>query len=43
MVSGDRRGEDEIVRHGGRSLALETLCALLFLTFLDSTVVSSSA
>jgi EmrB/QacA subfamily drug resistance transporter len=39
-VSGDRRGEDEIVPRGGRSLALGTLCALLFLTFLDNTVVS---
>lgn len=27
-------------RHGGRSLALAVLCTLLFLTFLDNTVVS---
>ena len=27
-------------RHGGRSLALAVLCTLLFLTFLDNTIVS---
>ena len=27
-------------RHGGRSLALAVLCTILFLTFLDNTVVS---
>ena len=36
-VSGDRRG---VVPRGGLGLALATLCTLLFLTFLDNTVVS---
>ena len=36
-VSGDRPG---IVQRGGQGLALATLCTLLFLTFLDNTVVS---
>jgi EmrB/QacA subfamily drug resistance transporter len=36
-VSGDRPG---VVPRGGRALALATLCTLLFLTFLDNTVVS---
>src|SRR5689334_23067915 len=41
-VSGDRhRGQgDGIVPRGGQALALGTLCTLLFLTFLDNTVVS---
>ena len=29
-----------VARHGGRSLALAVLCTLLFLTFLDNTIVS---
>jgi EmrB/QacA subfamily drug resistance transporter len=33
-------GEQRMVARGGRSLALATLCTLLFLTFLDNTVVS---
>ena len=37
-VSGDRRGRT--VPGGGQALALATLCTLLFLTFLDNTVVS---
>src|SRR5690349_22992416 len=38
-VSGDRpRGG--VVPRGGQALALGTLCTLLFLTFLDNTVVS---
>jgi EmrB/QacA subfamily drug resistance transporter len=36
-VSGDRPG---VVARGGQGLALATLCSLLFLTFLDNTVVS---
>ena len=36
-VSGDRPG---VVPRGGQALALATLCTLLFLTFLDNTVVS---
>src|SRR5580693_7505706 len=39
-VSGDRHGEERIVARGGQSLALATLCTLLFLTFLDNTIVS---
>jgi EmrB/QacA subfamily drug resistance transporter len=39
-VSGDQRGEHGIVARGGQSLALAVLCTLLFLTFLDNTVVS---
>ncbi|HJZ01464.1 MAG TPA: MFS transporter, partial [Streptosporangiaceae bacterium] len=39
-VSGESHGGAGIVARGGRSLALATLCALLFLTFLDNTVVS---
>ncbi|HET9971212.1 MAG TPA: hypothetical protein VFQ68_23455, partial [Streptosporangiaceae bacterium] len=41
-VSGDRHGGqgDGIVPRGGQALALATLCTLLFLTFLDNTVVS---
>src|SRR2546423_14217803 len=38
-VSGDRHGTG-IVPRGGQALALATLCTLLFLTFLDNTVVS---
>jgi EmrB/QacA subfamily drug resistance transporter len=33
-------GESGVAARGGRSLALATLCTLLFLTFLDNTVVS---
>jgi len=33
-------GEAAAVRHGGRSLALAVLCVVLFLTFLDNTIVS---
>jgi EmrB/QacA subfamily drug resistance transporter len=33
-------GEQRMVARGGQSLALATLCTLLFLTFLDNTVVS---
>jgi EmrB/QacA subfamily drug resistance transporter len=41
-VSGDRHGDQGagIVPRGGQALALGTLCTLLFLTFLDNTVVS---
>ena len=39
-VSGESQGGAGIVARGGRSLALATLCTLLFLTFLDNTVVS---
>jgi EmrB/QacA subfamily drug resistance transporter len=39
-VSGDRHGGDGVVPRGGQALALATLCTLLFLTFLDNTVVS---
>jgi EmrB/QacA subfamily drug resistance transporter len=39
-VPGDQYGEERIVARGGQSLALATLCTLLFLTFLDNTVVS---
>jgi EmrB/QacA subfamily drug resistance transporter len=39
-VSGDQRGEHGIVARGGQSLALAVLCTLLFLTFLDNTVIS---
>ena len=39
-VSGDRHSGEGAVDRGGRHLALATLCALLFLTFLDNTVVS---
>ncbi len=39
-VSGDQHGEQGVVARGGQSLALATLCTLLFLTFLDNTVVS---
>ena len=39
-LSGDRRGEGGAVGRGGQALALATLCTLLFLTFLDNTVVS---
>ena len=38
-VSGDRHGAVHRAR-GGQGLALATLCTLLFLTFLDNTVVS---
>src|SRR5947207_8310434 len=38
-VSGDRHGGGTGLR-GGQTLALATLCTLLFLTFLDNTVVS---
>ena len=34
------QGEAAIARHGGRPLALAVLCVVLFLTFLDNTVVS---
>ena len=42
MVSrtGLPEGEAAAVRHGGRSLALAVLCVVLFLTFLDNTIVS---
>ena len=33
-------GDQELVPRGGKSLALAILCTLLFLTFLDNTVVS---
>src|ERR1700732_5028539 len=33
-------GEEHLVPRGGRGLALAALCTLLFLTFLDNTVVS---
>ncbi len=33
-------GEEAAARHGGRALALAVLCVVLFLTFLDNTVVS---
>jgi EmrB/QacA subfamily drug resistance transporter len=33
-------GEAAAVRYGGRSLALAVLCVVLFLTFLDNTIVS---
>ena len=39
-VPADRRGEEGVVPRGGRALALAALCTLLFLTFLDNTVVS---
>jgi len=39
-VSGGPRGGEGIAGRGGTSLALATLCTLLFLTFLDNTVVS---
>jgi len=39
-VPGDQYGRAGIVARGGQSLALATLCTLLFLTFLDNTVVS---
>src|SRR5712692_4068837 len=40
-LSGDRHGgEGGAVPRGGQALALATLCTLLFLTFLDNTVVS---
>jgi EmrB/QacA subfamily drug resistance transporter len=39
-VSGDQHGEEGVLARGGQSLALATLCTLLFLTFLDNTVVS---
>ncbi len=40
-VSGDWHGAGHGVTHrGGQGLALATLCTLLFLTFLDNTVVS---
>jgi EmrB/QacA subfamily drug resistance transporter len=39
-VSPDRRGAGGAVPRGGQALALATLCTLLFLTFLDNTVVS---
>jgi EmrB/QacA subfamily drug resistance transporter len=39
-VFGDQRGEKGIVARGGQPLALAALCTLLFLTFLDNTVVS---
>jgi EmrB/QacA subfamily drug resistance transporter len=32
--------QEAVPRHGGRSLALAVLCTILFLTFLDNTVVS---
>ena len=44
MASPSRRSPEArrrgIVARGGTSLALATLCTLLFLTFLDNTVVS---
>jgi len=33
-------GEAAPVRHGGRPIALAVLCVVLFLTFLDNTIVS---
>jgi EmrB/QacA subfamily drug resistance transporter len=39
-IPGDRHGGEGVVARGGQSLALATLCTLLFLTFLDNTVVS---
>jgi EmrB/QacA subfamily drug resistance transporter len=39
-VSGDRHGAGGAAARGGQALALATLCTLLFLTFLDNTVVS---
>ena len=39
-VPADRHGGEGVVPRGGRALALATLCTLLFLTFLDNTVVS---
>jgi EmrB/QacA subfamily drug resistance transporter len=42
-VSGDRHGEGNgsgVILRGGQGVALATLCTLLFLTFLDNTVVS---
>jgi EmrB/QacA subfamily drug resistance transporter len=33
-------GEAASVRHGGRSIALSVLCIVLFVTFLDNTIVS---
>ena len=39
-VSGGQRGGEGIIARGGTSLALAALCTLLFLTFLDNTVVS---
>jgi EmrB/QacA subfamily drug resistance transporter len=40
-LPGDRHGEGgAVVLRGGQALALATLCTLLFLTFLDNTVVS---
>jgi len=39
-VSGGQRGGEGIIARGGTSLALVALCTLLFLTFLDNTVVS---
>jgi EmrB/QacA subfamily drug resistance transporter len=33
-------GEAAPVRHGGRAIALAVLCVVLFLTFLDNTIVS---
>ena len=38
-VSGDRH-RGGVIPRGGQGLALATLCTLLFLTFLDNTVVS---
>ena len=37
---GDSEGEAAAAKRGGRSLALAVLCVVLFLTFLDNTVVS---
>jgi len=39
-ASGDRQGDGSAAARGGQALALATLCTLLFLTFLDNTVVS---
>jgi EmrB/QacA subfamily drug resistance transporter len=39
-VPGGQHGEEGIAARGGQALALATLCTLLFLTFLDNTVVS---
>ena len=38
-IPADRRAGEGVAR-GGQGLALATLCTLLFLTFLDNTVVS---
>jgi EmrB/QacA subfamily drug resistance transporter len=39
-IPADQHGREGITARGGQSLALAVLCTLLFLTFLDNTVVS---